>query len=351
MSTVISIIAALLIFSIIIMVHELGHFVAAKKCDVKVNEFAIGMGPAIFKKKKGETTYAVRLFPIGGYCMMEGEDETSSDERAFSKKKVSRRLIITLAGATMNLVLGFVAMLIVCCISDGLSSNTISKFYDNAATEQSGLMIGDEILSVNGVRTFVDSDIVYQFQIAKENSFDMVVEREGKKVELNDVKLSSYTDKDGKDSIYVDFYVKPIKKNPLTVLEYSFKKTVSVGRMIWMTLIDMLTGHVRINDLSGPVGIVDTIGTVIQSSGVDILKTVENILTLVVFISVNVGIFNLLPFPALDGARAVFLIIEAIRRKPIKREYEGMVHFIGLAILMILMVVVSFNDISKIFNR
>lgn len=351
MSSIFSIIAAILIFGIIILVHEFGHFIVAKKCNVKVNEFAIGMGPAIFKKQKGETLYAIRCLPIGGYCAMEGEDESSSDDRAFCKKKVSQRLAITLAGAIMNLALGLIAMLIISCISDGLSSNTISKFEDGSVTQHTGLAIGDEIVAVNGVRTFIDSDIVYQFQIAKENSFDMTVVRNGEKVKLEGVKLPTYTTDEGKESIYVDFYVQPIEKNPLSVIEYSVKKTVSVGRMIWMTLLDMLTGNVRMNDLSGPVGIVDTIGSVIESSGPDATVLITNLLTLVVFISVNVGIFNLLPFPALDGARAVFLIIEGIRRKPIKREYEGMIHFIGLALLMILMLVVTFNDISKIFSR
>ena len=351
MSNIFSIIAAILIFGVIILVHEFGHFIVAKKCNVKVNEFAIGMGPAIFKKQKGETLYAIRVLPIGGYCAMEGEDESSTDDRAFCKKKVSQRLAITLAGATMNLILGLVAMIIISCIADGLSSNTISKFEAGSVTEQTGLMIGDEIIAVNGVRTFVDSDIVYQFQIAKENSFEMTVIRDDEKVKLKDVKLPTYTTDEGKESIYVDFYVQPIKKNPLSVMEFSVKKTVSVARMIWMTLLDMVTGNVRINDLSGPVGIVDTIGSVIESSKFDVSVLAQNLLMLVVFISVNVGIFNLLPFPALDGARAVFLIIEAIRRKPIKREYEGMIHFIGLALLMILMLVVTFNDVSRIFKR
>lgn len=352
MNSLVSILAAILIFGIIILVHELGHFIAAKKCGVRVNEFAIGMGPAIFKKTRGETTYALRALPIGGYCSMEGEDESSDDERAFTKKKVWQRLVITLAGATMNIILGLVAMIIVTCMSDGISSNIISLFEASSLPQQTGLMVNDEIVAVNGVRTFVDSDIVYQFQIAKENSFEMTVIRDGKKVELSGVKLSTYAQDDGKEAIYVDFLVKSIKKNPLTVLEYSAKKTVSVARLIWLTLIDMITGNVRMNDLSGPVGIVDTIGSVISSGeGIQLADTIRQLLMLVVFISINVGIFNLLPFPALDGARAVFLIIEGIRRKPIKKEFEGLIHFVGLAILMFLMLFVTFNDISRIFNK
>lgn len=347
-----SILIAILVFGIIIAIHELGHFLVAKACDVKVNEFAIGMGPTLLKKKKGETTYALRLFPIGGFVAMEGEDESSEDARALNRKPVIKRIAIVVAGAIMNLILGLIVVLIITCMSSQILTTQVTKFTENSVSEKSGLQVGDKIVEVNGMGIFTDMDLSYKLQNDEDGIYQMKVMRNGQKVNLENVELQRTTGENGKSNIAIDFYVKGDQKNIGNVISYSFRKTASIGRLVWITLIDLVSGKYNLNDLSGPVGIVDTIGTVINTNNnVNFNEMMQNLLMLVAFISVNVGIFNLLPLPALDGGRLIFLIIEGIRKKPIKPEYEGIVHFIGLAALMLLMVVVSFNDIVKIVKR
>lgn len=349
---VLYIIVAVLVFGVIIIIHEAGHFAAAKACGVKVNEFSLGMGPRLFGWGKGETQYSLRLLPIGGYVSMEGEDSDSGDPRAFNRKPVWQRLIIICAGAFMNLVLGFVILLIVSSFEDGITTTQIAGFYsDDSPSHVSGLEVGDEIVRVNGMRVFCDTDISYQFQLDEDRVFEMTVMRNGQKVVLPEVRFDGETLEDGSQSLVIDFYVLGEKVNPLTVLSYSSRKFVSVARMIWLSLFDLLRGRYTINDLSGPVGIVGAIGKVVGSTseGVAVGDMLLNLLSFVVFITINVGIFNLLPIPALDGARAFFLIIELIRRKPLKPEVEGTVHFVGLMLLFGLMIVVTFFDILKLF--
>lgn len=350
--TIVYILVAILIFGIIIIIHELGHFAAARLMDIKVNEFAIGMGPKIFSWGNGETKYALRALPIGGFVSMEGEDDSSSDPRAFRNKSVPKRLVVVLAGALMNLVLGFVLLVCVTAASDAVISTTVADFYtENAASHLSGLEAGDRIVSVNGMRVFTDTDISYQFQTDEDMIFEMVVIRNGQKLTLPSVKFDSTLSEDGTRSLHIDFRVVGEKVTPLSVLSYSARKFVSVSRMIWISLSDLIRGRYSINDLSGPVGIVDAIGNVVGSAqnGIEFSEMLANLVSFVVFITINVGIFNLLPIPALDGSRAVFLIIEGIRRKPMKPEHEGMVHFIGMAALLILMVIVTVSDIIKLF--
>jgi regulator of sigma E protease len=345
-----SIIIAILIFGLIIAIHELGHFLVAKACNVKVNEFAIGMGPAIWKKTKGETKYALRLFPIGGFCAMEGEDESSDDERALNKKPVWQRILICVAGAVMNLILGLVVVLIMVSMSRDLLSTRVGGFHDNATSSETGLQIGDKIVKVNGMRIFTTTDLSYKLMTDDDGIYEMQVIRDGKKVNLSGVKLVRDNVADGKGTIHVDFLVQTDNKNFFTVISHTFKNSYSTARMIWISLGDLIKGKYGINDMSGPVGIVTVIGDAMDSS---VSKTfydmMQNLLYLVALITINVGLFNLLPLPALDGGRIVFLIIEAIRGKPIKPEHEGIVHFVGLALLMVLMVIVTFNDIVKLF--
>lgn len=343
-----SIVIALIIFEVIIVIHELGHFIVAKACGVKVNEFAIGMGPAIIKKQKGETLYAWRLFPIGGYCSMEGEDKDSGDDRAFCKKSVPKRMAIVIAGIVMNLILGYVLLIIHTAVTSPIISTKISWFEDNAKSQATGLQVGDEIIKVNGMRIFTSMDLSYQFKNDDDSVFDMTVIRNGEKIDLHDV---TFATKD--NTMHIDFKVQPVDATVGTVLSHSFKKTLTDGRLIYISLGDLVTGKYSIRDLSGPVGIVDTIGDVIKSetnedTGIDWGALSKTILSMGAFITINIGLFNLLPLPALDGGRLIFLIIEAIRRKPVPAEKEGMVHFIGLAALMLLMVVVTISDIIKI---
>lgn len=345
---VLSIIVAIIIFGLIIAIHEFGHFAVAKLCGVKVNEFSLGMGPCLLKKQKGETQYSLRALPIGGYCAMEGEDSESDDERAFGKKSVPRRIAIVVAGATMNLILGFILLIISTSINAPITTTQVSWFEDNASSHSTGLEIGDKIIKCNGMRIFTDMDLSYQFQSDEDGKFDMVVIRDGEKKTLEDVTFSK-----NEGTLHIDFKVKPQKANPLTVISYAARQTVSYGRLIYISLGDLISGTYHLNDLSGPVGIVDAIGDVIENETkeetIDWGQLMNTMLSMAAFITINVGLFNLLPLPALDGGRLIFLIVEAITRHPVKPEHEGMVHFIGIVVLMLLMVVVTFNDIKKLF--
>ena len=352
----VGIIIAIIVFGIIIIVHEFGHFIAAKKSGVRVNEFAIGMGPKLFSKQYGETKYSLRLLPIGGYCSMEGEDKSSEDDRAFCKKSVTKRIIIVAAGALMNLVLGFIFIVIMTSMNDTYAGTTISWFEDNASSQASGLQIGDRVINVNGMHIFTDTDFAYQLQSDKDGVFDMTVIRDGEKKELKDVKFSlTENEKSEKtSSLHIDFKVEPIERSVRSIASQSWRRSVSYARLIWVSLGDLLIGQYKINDLSGPVGIVSAISDVVSNEttdlGINWLELLQNLFSMAALISINVGIFNLLPLPALDGGRLIFLIVEGIRRKPISPEKEGAVHFVGLALLMMLMLYVTFNDVVKLIN-
>ncbi len=344
------IIFALIIFEVIIIIHELGHFIAAKSCGVKVNEFAIGMGPAILKKKKGDTLYAWRAFPIGGYCAMEGEDNESSSEGSFGSKSLPRRIIIVCAGVMMNFILGLIILIVNTARSDAITTTKIASFEDNAMSQQTGLELDDEFVKINGMRIFTAMDVSYQFQNDEDGKFDMVVKRDGKNVELKDVAFAV----DGK-TMHIDFRVYPGKLTVGSVLAESFKQAATDGRLIYISLFDMIRGKYSLKDLSGPVGIVGSMNEVVESERdeqtgkIDWSGLMDTMLTLAAFISINIGIFNLLPLPALDGGRLIFLIIEGIRGKPVPAEKEGMVHLIGMAVLLIFMAVITVSDIIKLF--
>ncbi len=350
-----TIIIALLVFGVIIAIHEFGHFIVAKLCGIRVNKFAIGMGPVIFKKQGKETEYSLRLFPVGGFCAMEGEDADSDDPRAFSKKCVPKRMAVVVAGAVMNIVLGFLLILTTTLLYQDVVTTTIADFTytedaetgertSTSTSETCGLQIGDTIISVDGMRILTDTDLSYKLQSMENDGVTVVVERDGERVTLENVRFYN-TATEG----VLDFYVHAEPCNFLNVMEYSALNTISTGRLIWSSLTDLLTGKYGFNDLSGPVGIIGTIGEA-ASVGETIIEKLISILSLASFITINVGIFNLLPIPALDGARLVFLLIEAIRRKPLNPEHESMVHFIGLALLMLLMVAVTFQDILKMIQ-
>lgn len=407
----IKILIAILVFGIIIAVHEFGHYIVAKLSDIKVNKFAIGMGPAIFKFKKGETEYSLRLLPFGGFCEMEGEDQTSDNKRAFNNKPIINRIAVIAAGAIMNLILGFILIVISTSISgDRITTTIITKFDKNASSVESGLQVGDEITKINGMTAFTDMDVAYKITTTKDDTFRLEVKRDGEKVVLDDVKIYSYfyvrnidkskadefspyysydedtkeytkvndlgelekayyydsdvkeyvsavffEDKDDahtelqKAESIVDFSVDSEDKNVGTVISYSFRKTLTIGQMVWSSLVDLVSGKYGMKDVSGPVGIVSVIGKSIDS-GVQFKENFLMIMNIAIFITINLGMFNLFPLPALDGGRLFFLIIEAIRRKPIDPEKEGMVHFVGLVIAMLLMLALTFNDILNIIR-
>ncbi len=344
------IVITVLVFFSIIIIHELGHFAAARIFKMNVDEFTIGMGPRLFKIQGKNTLFSFRLLPIGGAVQL-GEDFESDDPNAFRNKPVWQRMIVIVAGAFMNLVLGLIVCIVSVSMDEQIATTQVSVFYENSVSSEK-LMIGDEIVEVNGMDIWTTMDISYCFQNtaaeADENAervyFDMEVMRNGKRVAVEKVPFALNTSEDRTAGIIVDFAVQPVDKNFVTVNSAAFRTALTEGRLIWITLFDLVTGTYGINDLSGPVGVVTTMSDAYNTMSFD------QFLILVAFITINIGIMNLLPIPALDGARFVFLLIEAIRRKPIPAEKEGIIHFIGFAALMILMLIVTFNDISRLFT-
>lgn len=339
---------ALLFFGVIIMIHECGHFACAKLFKVKVNEFSLGMGPALFKRKKGDTLYALRLFPIGGYVAMEGEDDASEDDRAFNKKPVWQKMIIVVAGALMNLILGFILMVLLLTTStDLIGTNTIKEFYPDAVSSQYGLQAGDRFVEIDGHHVWSELDLSFLMSRSQDGVFDFVVERDGEKVTLNDVHFAT-EQQNGITLIQYDFIIIGEQPGFLNIVKNAFTQSASIVRMVWLSVFDLVTGRYGMSELAGPVGTVDIIADVTAqavSSG-----SLTNLLTIMAFITINVGVANLLPLPALDGGRFLFLAIEAVRRKPVNPKYEGYVHAAGLVLLLLLMVVVTYNDIARIVH-
>lgn len=339
---------ALLFFGVIIMIHECGHFACAKLFKVKVNEFSLGMGPALFKRKKGDTLYALRLFPIGGYVAMEGEDDASEDDRAFNKKPVWQKMIIVVAGALMNLILGFILMVLLLTTStDLIGTNTIKEFYPDAVSSQYGLQAGDRFVEIDGHHVWSELDLSFLMSRSQDGVFDFVVERNGEKVTLNDVHFAT-EQQNGITLIQYDFIIIGEQPGFLNIVKNAFTQSASIVRMVWLSVFDLVTGRYGMSELAGPVGTVDIIADVTAqavSSG-----SLTNLLTIMAFITINVGVANLLPLPALDGGRFLFLAVEAVRRKPVNPKYEGYVHAAGLALLLLLMVVVTYNDIARIVH-
>ena len=369
--------AALLIFGVIVMIHELGHFLAAKAMGVRVNEFAIGFGPKLLEFGKKETKYSVRLFPLGGFCAMEGEDSAGSgevkagkketnpdDPRSFLNKPVWRRGVITVAGVVMNLLLGFVILIVYngICIrpsEDGrvyYAGTTISRLEENTPAYQSGLRPGDTLLKIDGQRVFSSFDIQFLLQSSNDGAPEMTVRRtvDGQKqtVTLPSVAFNrTYSEQTGHYTLQYDFYVNAVPRTAGTILTESVRTECSVAVTVWRTLKGMFTGQYGLNELSGPVGTVDAIGDVVEDAVQQAhwQDGLGNVLMLVAMLTVNVGIFNLLPVPALDGGRLLFLIWEGITRRRVPPKYEGVVHAIGLILLLVLILIVTFNDIVKLF--
>lgn len=342
MSFIIQALATIIVFGLVIFIHEFGHFAVAKLSGIKVNEFSLGMGPRVFGFKKGETDYSLRALPIGGFVAMEGEDEESDAENAFNKAPVQSRIAVVVAGAVMNLVLGFVVLVFLTSQQSAITSRTISMFHDGATTQQSGLKVDDEIIAVNGRRCYVANDLIYEFARTQNGVADLTVRRNGEIVKLNDVEFETYTDEDGIKQMVIDFYVYPQEKTFSSVINEAAKWTVSLARMVFLSLVDLVTGNVAINQMSGPVGIVTVISEA-ASMGLN------NVLMILAMITINLGIFNLVPFPALDGGRLLFLLIELLRGKPINQKYEIIVNTAGMFMLLTFMAFVTFSDITRLF--
>ncbi|HCD69105.1 MAG TPA: peptidase [Ruminococcaceae bacterium] len=353
------IVVAVLVFLLIIMVHELGHFAAAKACGIYVKQFAFGMGPALFRKQGKETEYVVRAFPVGGYCAFETDIEDFDEEkgeivepnpRAFNRKPVWQRMIVLVCGPLMNLILGFIVVVISLCTSEAIASTTVSEFREQSVSS-SQLMVNDEILNIEGLPIYSASDITYKMQSSDRKNeagnlvFDITVRRNGETVLLKDVEFMTTNRQDGSSGVYFDFFVYRLEKNFGNVVSMGFRESSSKARIILLTIVDIVKGKYGLNDFSGPIGVGSVITEAVKT------YTFSDFMSVMAFLSINVGVFNLLPIPGLDGARLIFLIVELIRRKPVKQQVEGMIHFAGMALLLLFIIVISFNDISKLFAR
>ena len=407
------IIIGVLFFGLIIAIHEFGHFIFAKLFGVKVNEFAIGMGPTILKKQGKETKYALRLFPIGGFVSMEGEGEESDDEKAYCNQKTWKKMIIISAGAVFNLILGVILCLILVGSEDSIASTKISSFYDGALSN-SVLQLDDEILEIDGKRVFSSYDITFLMQRNASGKFEFTVNRGGEKVTLKDVPFQKITSgnfsykereissvsaalkkaglKDGdiifkvngervkndeelitairadEDFTYdlevkrqdekiaffdvpfasvtiFDFTVYPEVKNVASVTREAFGYAFSLGRMVYLSLFDLISGQYGINDLSGPIGTMSIITDIAEES----VATTDysTLFMLFAMITINIGLFNLLPIPALDGGHLFFMFFELILRRKIPQKYVSWISAAGLVLLLIFMALVSANDIWK----
>lgn len=349
------IVIAIIAFGVLIGIHEFGHFIAAKSLGVKVNEFSIGMGPAIFKRQKGETLYALRILPIGGYCAMEGEDEETDDPRCFSRQRGWKKIIILAAGSFMNFLLGLVLVLVIFSQAAGFNAPVISGFTENNPYEgENALQMGDEIYSVDGHRIYFTGNFSLYLSRNSSQVYDIVVIRDGERVELNDFAMKPYEQADGSTAYGLSFSV--VEANLGNTLKYSWYTTIDFVRQVWLALSDLVGGLMGLDDMAGVVGIVDMINDVgsetAQNEGVGI--ALMDIGYLVAFIAVNLAVMNMLPIPALDGGRVLFVLlnglIHLITRKRIPARYEGYVHTAGFVLLLGLMVVVMYNDISRIIS-
>lgn len=341
------IILAILFFGFIIFSHELGHFSLARLFKVKINEFAMGMGPAIFKIKGKETKYSLRIFPIGGFVSMEGEDEESEDDRAFCRKSAWKRFLIVCAGAIINIIMGTIILAILISQQDLVGTTQIHSFGEGSQLEATGLRAGDVITKINGRHVFSDTDLSYLMFSDADGSLDVTVKRDGKKVDLNGVRFTT-VEEDGVEKIKFDMTILGVDKNFRTVGSCAVKQTVSVARMVWMSLGDLITGKYGFKDLSGPIGTVGVIADIAEEST---KKTdYSALLNIMAFISINIGVFNLLPIPALDGGRLVFIFIEMIFRKPVPAKYENWVHAVAMVLLLIFMALITFSDIFKLIK-
>ena len=379
----ITFLAALLVFGAVIAIHEFGHFSVAKLCGIQVNEFSIGMGPALWKKTHKGTQYSLRLLPVGGYVALEGEespesqnlsaadggsspnrgakpipDELASPARGgvpeedgevlsptgvpLNEAPVWQRMLVMAAGAFMNFVLGFVVLVLLIGLrSEPITSRVIYAVEDGALCGQTGLQAGDKVLAVNGRRCFVANDMLYELVRTEQYRAAFTVLRAGKTVELPDVQFDTWADANGETHMKLGFTVYGIQKTPLNVLKEAGSSVLYYGRIVYTSLADLLRGRESINDLSGPVGIVTAIG---QAASYGL----EDLMELLVLITINLGIFNLLPFPALDGGKLVFLLIEGVTGYVVPEKIQSGLTVAAFALLFGLMLFATYNDILRL---
>ena len=351
-----TIVFAILLFSILIFAHELGHFAAAKLSGVQVNEFSMFMGPALWKKQVGETLYAIRLVPIGGYCAMEGEDEDTDNPRSFQKAAWWKRLIILLAGAAMNFVFGVILMIAIYLPAQQVVAPIIASFESFSTVDgEDGLQVGDCIVELDGEKIYVQPDFSMILDLNPGEVHDLVVERSGKRVFLDDFRVERHevTMEDGTTQMLfgMNFTLQDLTLGGK--IRYAWNQCLDTVRMVRLSLTMLFNGQAGIKDLSGPVGIVQQMSVVAEDSPTAI-DALLNMLYFGAFIAINLAVMNLLPIPALDGGRVVGLLIttavEAITKKKIDSKYEGYLHGAGMIFLLALMAVIMFKDIFVIIK-
>ena len=356
--TILTIFFAILLFSVLIFVHELGHFVAAKLSGVQVNEFALFMGPAIYKKQVGETLYSIRCIPLGGYCAMEGEDGEGDvdNPRSFQKAAWWKRLIILVAGAAMNFLFGILLFAIIYMPVKTIAEPVIADFTDCAVIDDAGLQPGDRILKIDGEKVYVSSDFSMLLAVNPSESHDLVIERNGEKLVLEDFPLvpHAHVDEQGNEELHYGLSFQVVEPTFGRKLAFVWENTVDTVRNVRLSLQMLFTGKAGLSEMSGPVGIVDMMVDVASDSQ-SVWLAISNMLWFGAFIAVNLAIMNLLPIPALDGGRVVGLllttIVETIIRKKLDPKYEGYLHGAGMILLLALMAFILFKDIFMIFQR
>ena len=356
MNSILSILFAILLFSILIFVHELGHFICAKLSGVQVNEFAIFMGPTIWKKKKGDTLYSIRCIPIGGFCAMEGEDEETDNPHSFQKAAWWKRLIILAAGSAMNFITGLLILCIVYAPAQQFITPSIASFEDFCTINgEGGLQEGDRFVEIDGEKVYVYSDFSLILQLNEGDVHDIVVERNGEKIRLDDFYLERHevTNEDGSTSMMLGFSFAVEDATFGNRLEMVWNTTRNWVRTVRLSLQMLLTGQAGLSDMSGPVGIVSTM-TDVATSSETAGDAILNLLYFGAFLAVNLAVMNLLPIPALDGGRIVALllttVIEAIIRKKINPKYEGYIHAAGMILMLLLMAIIMFKDVIVLFR-
>ena len=350
------ILLAIFLFGVLIAIHEFGHFFTAKLLGVKVNEFAIGMGPALWSRQKGETLYALRAFPVGGYCAMEGEDEDTGDPRAFARQAGWKKIIILCAGSFMNLVLGLVITVVLFLGISQARVPVITEFADGFQHQGAdGLMEGDRIVNVDGHGIWVYADVQTYLSRNGGEGVDLIVERDGKRITLKDFPMLRY-DYVYENGIYHGFGLIFGQVDELSIPErmaQGWAQTFDFARIVWLSLGDLVTGRVAVSELSGVIGVVDVVSEVGAESE-SVAEGVQNVFYFMALIAVNLAVMNMLPIPALDGGRVFFVLLNvliyAVSRRRIPERYEGYVHAGAFVLLLVLMAVVALHDVWNIFT-
>lgn len=340
----IRILIALFIFGFLILIHELGHYTAARIFKVGIKEFSIGMGPKLIQKtsKKTGIAYSLRILPIGGFVSMDGEEEDSGSDSSLNSKPIYQRFIVMFAGAFMNILAGVILTVVLVSRADAFGTTKVASFPEGAVSVEQGLRADDEIVKIGNHRVHTLYELSYRLLHNATKPVDVTVIRNGEKTVLHGIKFPAETDS-GITVGLRDFYVKNEAKSFVSVVKHSFWRSVTSCRMIWESLYDLVTGKYGMEAVSGPVGVTGAIGDAVSQGS-------DSFLSLTALIALNLGLCNLLPIPALDGGRILFLIIEAVRGKPMKREVEGYINFVGFALLMLLTAVVTYLDITRLIK-